>query len=78
MKSRPAGPATQEERVQNEDIVYEVKGRTAAIRINRPRVYNAFRPRTVVEMVDASAPRRPPSAPRRCFARFRPASNREQ
>ena len=39
--------------MQYEDIVYEVNGRTATIRINRPRVYNAFRPRTVVEMLDA-------------------------
>ena len=36
-----------------EDIVYTETGRTAEIRINRPRVYNAFRPRTVVEMIDA-------------------------
>ena len=42
-----------ERKVEYEDIVYEVNGRTATIRINRPRVYNAFRPRTVVEMLDA-------------------------
>jgi 2-ketocyclohexanecarboxyl-CoA hydrolase len=36
-----------------EDIVYEEKDGTATIRINRPAVYNAFRPKTVVEMIDA-------------------------
>ncbi len=36
-----------------EDIIYEVNGRTATITINRPRKYNAFRPRTVVELIDA-------------------------
>ena len=36
-----------------EDIVYTEEGRTATIRINRPKVYNAFRPRTVVELIDA-------------------------
>jgi 2-ketocyclohexanecarboxyl-CoA hydrolase len=36
-----------------QDIVVERKGRTATIRINRPDVYNAFRPKTVVEMLDA-------------------------
>lgn len=35
-----------------QDIVYEEKGATATIRINRPEVYNAFRPLTVVEMID--------------------------
>lgn len=35
-----------------EDIVYEEKDATATIRINRPNVYNAFRPKTVVEMID--------------------------
>jgi len=39
--------------MEYEDIVYTVTGRTAEIRINRPRVYNAFRPKTVVEMLDA-------------------------
>lgn len=36
-----------------QDIVYSEEGATATIRINRPEVYNAFRPRTVVEMIDA-------------------------
>ncbi len=36
-----------------EDIVYDVTDGTATIRINRPRVYNAFRPQTVVELIDA-------------------------
>ncbi len=36
-----------------EDILYEVDGRTATITINRPKKYNAFRPRTVVELIDA-------------------------
>jgi 2-ketocyclohexanecarboxyl-CoA hydrolase len=36
-----------------EDIVYDVTDGTATIRINRPRVYNAFRPRTVIELIDA-------------------------
>lgn len=36
-----------------EDIIYEVNGRTATITINRPKKYNAFRPRTIVELIDA-------------------------
>lgn len=36
-----------------EDINYDVNGRTATITINRPKKYNAFRPRTVVELIDA-------------------------
>lgn len=36
-----------------QDIVYSETGATATIRIDRPEVYNAFRPRTVVEMIDA-------------------------
>lgn len=36
-----------------QDIIYEVDGRTATITINRPEKYNAFRPRTVVELIDA-------------------------
>ncbi len=35
------------------DILYDVQDGAATITINRPRVYNAFRPRTVVEMLDA-------------------------
>jgi 2-ketocyclohexanecarboxyl-CoA hydrolase len=36
-----------------EDLIYTVDGRTATICINRPEKYNAFRPRTVVELLDA-------------------------
>jgi 2-ketocyclohexanecarboxyl-CoA hydrolase len=36
-----------------EDLIYSVDGRTATICINRPKKYNAFRPRTVVELLDA-------------------------
>jgi 2-ketocyclohexanecarboxyl-CoA hydrolase len=36
-----------------QDILYDVDGRTATITINRPKKYNAFRPRTVVELIDA-------------------------
>ena len=36
-----------------EDIVYEVRGRAAWIIIDRPKVYNAFRGRTVEEMIRA-------------------------
>ncbi|MBI4693954.1 MAG: enoyl-CoA hydratase/isomerase family protein [Gammaproteobacteria bacterium] len=36
-----------------QDILYTVEGRTATITINRPQKYNAFRPRTVVELIDA-------------------------
>jgi 2-ketocyclohexanecarboxyl-CoA hydrolase len=36
-----------------EDVLYTVEGRTATITINRPKKYNAFRPRTVVELLDA-------------------------
>ncbi len=36
-----------------EDILYREDGSTATIQINRPGVYNAFRPRTVVELIDA-------------------------
>ncbi len=36
-----------------EDVLYETVGRTAIITINRPTKYNAFRPRTVVELIDA-------------------------
>ncbi len=36
-----------------EDILFTTEGRTATICINRPKKYNAFRPRTVVELLDA-------------------------
>ena len=36
-----------------EDIIFTTAGRTATITINRPQKYNAFRPRTVVELIDA-------------------------
>lgn len=37
------------------DILFEQHGRVARITINRPEVYNAFRPQTVAEMLDAVA-----------------------
>jgi 2-ketocyclohexanecarboxyl-CoA hydrolase len=36
-----------------QDILYETGGGVATVTINRPRVYNAFRPRTAVELIDA-------------------------
>ncbi|MBI2803140.1 MAG: enoyl-CoA hydratase/isomerase family protein [Gammaproteobacteria bacterium] len=36
-----------------EDIILTREGRTATVSINRPKKYNAFRPRTVVELLDA-------------------------
>ncbi|OYD07094.1 1,4-dihydroxy-2-naphthoyl-CoA synthase [Paludifilum halophilum] len=38
-----------------EDILYEKNGQIAKITINRPEVRNAFRPQTVVELIDAFA-----------------------
>ena len=35
-----------------EDILYEERDGTATLTINRPEVYNAFRPKTVVELID--------------------------
>ena len=35
------------------DILYEVEGPTAVVTINRPERYNAFRGRTVEELIDA-------------------------
>ena len=35
------------------DIIFEVKGRAAWITINRPKVYNAFRGRTLDEIIQA-------------------------
>ncbi|MBI3991675.1 MAG: enoyl-CoA hydratase/isomerase family protein [Candidatus Lambdaproteobacteria bacterium] len=36
-----------------EDILYEEKNHVAYITINRPRVYNAFRPKTCEELIEA-------------------------
>ena len=36
-----------------QDVLYEETDRTAVITINRPEVYNAFRPQTVMELLDA-------------------------
>jgi 2-ketocyclohexanecarboxyl-CoA hydrolase len=36
-----------------EDVLYELRGRAAWIIINRPKVYNAFRGRTVEELIQA-------------------------
>ena len=38
-----------------EDILFEQLGGIAKITINRPKVYNAFRPQTNMEMLDAMA-----------------------
>ena len=38
---------------QFEDVLYEVRGNAAWIIINRPKVYNAFRGRTVEELIPA-------------------------
>jgi 2-ketocyclohexanecarboxyl-CoA hydrolase len=36
-----------------EDVIYDLRGRAAWIIINRPKVYNAFRGRTVEELIQA-------------------------
>ncbi len=36
-----------------EDIIYELRGRAAWLIINRPKVYNAFRGRTLEELIHA-------------------------
>ena len=41
--------------MDHEDIILEVSNHVATITINRPKVYNAFRPQTVVELIDAFA-----------------------
>lgn len=38
-----------------EDILFQKHGKIAKITINRPKVYNAFRPKTNFEMLDAMA-----------------------
>ena len=38
-----------------EDILYETYNGIAKITINRPEVHNAFRPKTVNELIDAFA-----------------------
>jgi naphthoate synthase len=44
-----------EKQREYEDIIYETYGGIAKITINRPEVRNAFRPKTVMEMIDAFA-----------------------
>ena len=39
--------------MEYDDIIYEKSAGTAVITINRPSVYNAFRPKTVIELLDA-------------------------
>ena len=36
-----------------EDVIYETYNGIAKITINRPEIRNAFRPKTVVELIDA-------------------------
>src|SRR5690606_11181095 len=38
-----------------EDVIYETYNGIAKITINRPEVHNAFRPKTVMELIDAFA-----------------------
>ena len=38
-----------------QDILFQRRGKIAKITINRPEVYNAFRPQTNFEMLDAMA-----------------------
>ncbi len=46
--------AVQWEKIKDyEDILYERHGAIAKVTINRPEVHNAFRPKTVMEMIDA-------------------------
>ncbi len=39
--------------MQFDDLLYEERGHVAYITINRPQVYNAFRPKTADEMIEA-------------------------
>jgi naphthoate synthase len=58
---RPSGLAW-EQRREYQDIIYEVAEGIARVTINRPEVRNAFRPQTVMEMMDAFAAARDDSA----------------
>jgi naphthoate synthase len=58
---RPSGLAW-ERRREYQDILYEVAEGIARVTINRPEVRNAFRPQTVMEMMDAFAAARDDSA----------------
>ena len=53
-RSHGGEPRFREEIVtQFEDIVYEVDGAAGIITINRPERYNAFRSKTVDELINA-------------------------
>lgn len=39
--------------MEYQDVLYQESDHTATITMNRPKVYNAFRPQTVVELLDA-------------------------
>ncbi|MEJ2196246.1 MAG: enoyl-CoA hydratase-related protein [Ignavibacteriaceae bacterium] len=42
-----------EKRIEYQDIIYEKMDGITKITINRPKVRNAFRPETVIEMYEA-------------------------
>ncbi len=58
---RPSGLAW-ERRREFQDIIYETAEGIARVTINRPEVRNAFRPQTVMELMDAFAAARDDSA----------------